>query len=112
MDEYQLEIQQLRRQLAALRESEADASLVAEYEAEVRNLTALYNATRVTFDAGRHDQRLPQALASLGFGGWTMEHVYSFVYDASMDMQLDGAELSALIDATDYAASLLAALGA
>ena len=85
MDEYQLEIQQVRRQLAQLREAEAEPELIAEYEAEVRNLTALYTASRETYEAGVGDRRLADALDRAGFGAWNLQNVYSFVYDLSMD---------------------------
>jgi hypothetical protein len=113
VDEYQLEIQSLRRTLARLRDAEADPGLIEEYETEYRNLSSLYRAATETFDADRKEPRLPDALASLGFGDWTLSNVYSFVYDASMELPVDdGRELARRIDETDYAASLLAALNA
>lgn len=112
MDEYQLEIQQLTRQLAHLREAEADPGLIEEYAAELRNLTALYGASRETYEAGMRDRRLPQALVEIGFGPWTLENVYSFIYDVSMELPLDGHELAELVDGTDYAGSLLESLEA
>ena len=112
MDEYQLEIQQLRRQLAHMREAEADPALIEEYDAELRNLTALYGATRVTYERGQDDPRLADALELLGFGGWTLANVYSFVYDVSMDIPLAGQDLAAMVDTTDYAGSLLEVLEA
>lgn len=110
MDEYQLEIQQLGRQLAHLREVEAAPELIEEYEVELRNLTALYRASRETYEEGVDDRRLPEALLRVGFGAWTLENVYSFIYDVSMELPLDGQELSALVDGTDYAGSLLESL--
>ena len=111
MDEYQLEIQSLNAQLEHLRETEADLALIDEYEAEVRNLSALYRAASETFNAGRQDRRLATALTALGFTEWSMGNVYSFVYDLSMDLPLDGGrDLAAMIDETDYAGSLLEAL--
>jgi hypothetical protein len=113
VDEYQLEIQSLRRTLARLREAEADSALIEEYETEYRNLTSLYKAATETYDADVTEPRLPNALASLGFGDWTLTNVYSFVYDASMELPVDdGRELARRIDETDYAASLLAVLDA
>ena len=112
MDEYQLEIQHLTRQLAHLRETEADPELISEYEAELRNLNALYRASRETYEAGMADLRLAQALHRAGFGAWTLENVYSFIYDVSMELPLAGEELAHLIDGTDYAGSLLESLGA
>jgi len=108
VDEYQLEIQSLRRTLARLRADLADPALIDEYEAEVRNLTALYDAARATLAAGRADARLRNALAELGFGDWNLVNVYSYVYDAAMDIEVDdGHELASVINETDYAASLL-----
>jgi hypothetical protein len=113
VDEYQLEIQSLRRTLAHLREEEADPALIEEYETEYRNLSSLYRAASETFAAEEQDPRLAGILASLGFGEWTLSNVYSFVYDASMELPVDdGRELARRIDETDYAASLLAVLDA
>jgi hypothetical protein len=108
VDEYQLEIQALRRKLAILRDQEADADLIEEHEAELRNLTALYTAASETYEAGEQDSRLRTALESLGFGAWTLASVYSFVYDASMEIDTEGRDLAALIDDTDFVQSLLA----
>lgn len=111
MDEYQLEIQSIRRTLARLRDEEADPALVEEYETEYRNLSSLYRAATETFAAEEREPRLATALADLGFGPWTLTNVYSFVYDASMELPVDdGRELARRVDETDYAASLLAAL--
>jgi len=107
VDDYQLEIQQLRRNLARLREAEAEPSLIDEYEAEVRNHVALYEAARATFVAGEEDRRVAQGLEELGFGDWTLTNVYSFVYETAMELPLDGQELSTLIDDTDFAGSLV-----
>ena len=88
-------------------------ALIEEYETEYRNLSSLYRAATDTFDADQTEPRLPDALASLGFGDWTLTNVYSFVYDASMELPVDdGRELARRIDETDYAASLLAVLDA
>ena len=113
VDEYQLEIQSLRRTLARLRDEEADSALIEEYETEYRNLSSLYRAASETYAAEEKDPRLGGILASLGFGDWTLTNVYSFVYDASMELPVDdGRELARRIDETDYAASLLAVLDA
>ena len=113
MDEYQLEIQSLRRTLARLREADADSALIEEYETEYRNLSSLYRAASETFAADEREPRLAGILESLGFGDWTLPNVYSFVYEASMELPVDdGRELARRIDETDYAASLLAVLDA
>jgi hypothetical protein len=111
VDEYQLEIQSIRRTLARLRDEEADPALIEEYETEYRNLSSLYRAATETYAAEEREPRLATALAGLGFGDWTLTNVYSFVYDASMELPVDdGRELARRVDETDYAASLLAAL--
>jgi len=112
MDEYQLEIQGAQQALARLRSQEAAAELIAEYEAELRNLKALYRAAGETFAAGRGDGRLREALELLGFGEWTLANVYSFVYELSLEIDAEGRELAAVVDDTDFAGSLLEALDA
>lgn len=111
MDEYSLEINGLRRTLIHLREQEAEAAVIDEYEAELRNLTALYSAAQETLAAGSRDPRLARALEELGFGGWELPNVYSFVYEAAMAEEGDGREVASVVRAIDFPASLLAALG-
>lgn len=110
MDEYQLEIQALRRTLGRLKAEEAEPQILDEYEAELRNLAALYRAANETFEAGQDDPELRSALAELGMGDWAFPNVYAFIYEAALDEDLAGRELSAVVDATDYTASLRAAL--
>jgi hypothetical protein len=107
VDEYQLEINEIRRTLARLKADKADASLIEEYEAELRNLRALYQAATDTLDAGRREPRLRAALEELGFGEWTLPNVYSFVYEAAMAIEDDQRDLANVINHTDYASSLL-----
>ena len=110
-DEYRLEILGLRRRLAHLQETDADPALIDEYEAELRNLTALYRAALATLEAGEADPRLAAALEQLGFGEWTLNHVYAFVYELSMELPVDPRrDLATVIDSTDFAGSLLEAL--
>jgi hypothetical protein len=110
VDEYQLEIQGVQQALARLRSQEAAADLVEEYEAELRNLKALYRAAVETFKAGEDDPRMRDALTQLGFGEWALANVYAFVYDLSVDIDPEGRELAAVVDGTDFAGSLLEAL--
>src|SRR5690242_15999276 len=112
MDEYELEIESVRRTLAQLRERQARPELIAEYEAELRNLRALYRAATETLASGDADPRLPHALDALGFGRWSLAGVYSFVYDLATDIDAGGRDLAAIVDQTDFAGSLLEALDA
>ena len=109
MDEYQLEIQSIRSTLTRLRADEADPELIEEYEAELRILMALYAAATETLEAGHGDARLRTVLAELDFGDWTMQNVYSFVYDAALDMDESGHDLAARVGQTDFVGALLAA---
>jgi hypothetical protein len=107
MDEYLIEINEVRRTLARLKSEKADEALIEEYEAELRNLRALYQAAVDTLEAGRAEPRMRSALSELGFGDWTLPNVYSFVYEAAMSAEPDDRDLANVITHTDYATSLL-----
>ena len=109
MDEYQLEIQSIRTTLTRLRADEADPELIEEYEAELRILMALYAAATETLEAGLAHARLRTVLEELGLGEWTMENVYSFIYDAALDMDVAGHDLAARVSQTDFVGALLSA---
>ena len=110
MDEYQIEIGEIRRQLAKLRADEAPARIIEDYEAQLRILQALYRSALETFAGGETDRRLRTALDELGFGEWTLTNVYSFIYDAATDAEPDGRDLANVISHTDWTESLLRAL--
>ena len=111
MDEYELEISALQRTLDRLRAEEADQKVIDEYEVELRILRALYDAANRTVLAGDRDPRLAGALERLGFGGWGLATVYSFVYERAMDADAGGRDLSAVIAETDFVAALLSGAG-
>ena len=109
MDEYQLEIQSIRRTLNRLRADEAEPELIEEYDAQLRILTALYRAATELFAAGEDDPRLRAVLAELDLGAWELTNVYSFVYEAALDMGDSGHDLAARVGQTDFVGALLAA---
>ncbi len=109
MDEYQLEIQSIRSTLTKLRADEADPELIEEYEAELRILLALYAAATDVYQAGLDDLQLRAILEELDFGTWTMENVYSFVYEAALDMDESGHDLAARVSQTDFVGAIRAA---
>jgi len=47
----------------------------------------------------------------MGFVGWNLASVYSFVYDVAMDAEADGRDLAALIGEMDFADTLLEVAG-
>ena len=88
MDEYELEINSLRRTLDRLRADEADQPVIDEYEAELRILRALYDAALRTMARGRRATRGCSARWSgSGSAPGTSTSVYSFVYEAAMDAE-------------------------
>ena len=107
MEEYRLEIQTIRETLERLREAEASPDVIEEYAAELRNLEAIFRATEETLVAGKENPDLPMALATLGFGEWAFANVYAFVYEAAIAEDLEGHELSWIVNQTDYVESLL-----
>lgn len=109
MDEYQLEISSLRVTLSRLRAEQADPEVIEEYEAELRILQAIYAAAVQTLAAGEVDLMLPRVLDELGFGDWSLPNVYSFVYDAVLEMDEAGHDLAARVSQTDFAGALRAA---
>ncbi len=111
MDEYELEIGQVRRTLAKLVAGHGDPLVIHEYELELRNLRALYQAATETYTAGLSQPAPRQALRVTGFGEWTLPAVYAFVYEASMELDADAERLAAAVAETDYVASLLLVLG-
>ena len=82
--------------------------MIEEYEFELRNLTAIYKAAQHCLGMGADDIALQRTLAELGYGEWSLTNVYSFVYDAAMDADVSGEDLAALVNQTDYAATLRA----
>jgi len=111
VDEYELEIGQVRRTLARLVASHANSTLIHEYELELRNLRALYQAATETYAAAAAQPEVVQALRLAGFGEWTLAAVYAFVYEASMALDADAERLAATVEDTDYVASLRLVLG-
>ena len=110
MDEYQIEIGEIRRTLSRLKAEKAAENLIEEYEAELRILQSLYRAATEMLQEGERDTRLPEALGLLGFGEWELKNVYAFVYEATMEEDPGGRDLANVITHTDYAGSLRAAL--
>ncbi|HET9050547.1 MAG TPA: hypothetical protein VFO60_02525 [Candidatus Dormibacteraeota bacterium] len=106
VDEYQIEIAQLRRELSRLKAEEAPKAIIEEYEAEVRILLALYRAALETLARGDEDPLLPAALAEIGFGEWSLSNVYSFIYEAALDAETEGRDLANLVSGTDWPGSL------
>jgi hypothetical protein len=102
MDEWQLEMQEIRDQLTRLRAREGDPVIIEELEAELRILRSLYGTAVELLEAGKDDHDLRRDFLATGMGEWTLPNVYSFVYETAMRLELGTRELSSLVPEVDY----------
>lgn len=100
--EYEEEIRELQRKLLELEENEAEPSLVEEYAAEVRILSALLAAARRLRSEIEGDRALGQELELRGLKSSQFKDVYSFVYEAALEFEESGAAYARAIDTTDF----------
>ena len=102
MDEWQLEMQEIERNIAALRARDGDPVVIDELEAELRILKSLYQTAGDLFDGGLDDARLRRDFELLGLGTWTFQNVYTFVYERALEIETGRRELSSLVPEQDY----------
>jgi len=108
MDEYLLEISELRRRIAKLKFEHGSAVIIDELEAQLRILRAIYDSAARLQAEGEVDTRLPAAFKKQELGDWTLDNVYYFVYEQAVALEPDGHDLATLIWHQDYVARLLA----
>ena len=106
MDEYLLEINDLRRRIAKLKFERASITIIEELEAQLRILKAIYDAATELFAAGEKDRRLQASFRDRQLGNWTFENVYFYVYDQAVALEPGGHDLATLILRHDYLAAL------
>ena len=87
MDDYQKEIADLETQVEQLVEEEGDAKTIAELSMQLEILKAIYTRTTDLFQRGRHDEGLRYGLRIQGYGDWTLDNVYAFVYERSVELE-------------------------
>jgi hypothetical protein len=112
MDEYMLEINDLRRRIAKLKFERASVVIIEELEAQLRILKALYDSATGLFSAGERNPRLRAAFGERQLGSWTFENVYFYVYEQAVALEPAGLDLATLIWQYDYAAPLLSPVAA
>jgi hypothetical protein len=112
MDEYLLEINDLRRRIAKLKFERASVTIIEELEAQLRILRAIYDSATALFAAGETDQRLRAGFRDRQLGNWTFENVYFYVYEQAVALEPDGHDLASLIWHFDYATLLLSPVAA
>ncbi|MFN2462571.1 MAG: hypothetical protein ABR573_01545 [Candidatus Dormibacteria bacterium] len=102
MDEWQLEMDEIRRRVAELKAHNGEIVIIDELEAELRILKSFYETSLDVFEAGKNDRAAQQGLVAERWGDWTYRNVYSYVYDRAMELEPGRRELSSLIPEQDY----------
>jgi hypothetical protein len=87
VDDYQKEIADLETQVEQLVEEEGDAKTIAELSMQLEILKAIYVRASDLFLRGRHDEGLRYGLRIQGYGDWTVDNVYAFVYERSVELE-------------------------
>jgi hypothetical protein len=87
VDDYQKEIADLETQVEQLVEEEGDAKTIAELSMQLEILKALYARTMDLYQRGRRDEGLRYGLRIQGYGDWTLDNVYAFVYERSVELE-------------------------
>ena len=106
MDEYLLEINDLRRRIATLKFERASITIIEELEAQLRILKAIHDSATALFAAGESDPGLQASFRDRQLGNWTFENVYFYVYEQAVALEPDGHDLATLIWHHDYVAAL------
>lgn len=107
MDEYAKEIADLQTQVDAMIEAEGDKTTITELEMQLDVLKAIYRQALQLLVAGEDDRELQTSLAIRGYGSWTLDNVYAFVYEQAVDLPESGHQaFVAGIRETDFAALL------
>ena len=87
MDDYQKEIADLETQVERLVEEEGDARTIAELSMQLEILKAIYARASDLFQRGLKDEGLRYGLRIQGYGDWTIDNVYAFVYERSVELE-------------------------
>ncbi|HET9780478.1 MAG TPA: hypothetical protein VFR33_01760 [Candidatus Dormibacteraeota bacterium] len=87
MDDYQKEIADLETQVERLVEEEGDAKTIAELSMQLEILKAIYARASDLFRRGQSDEGLRYGLRIQGYGDWTLDNVYAFVYERSVELE-------------------------
>ena|SRR5919204_13208 len=107
MDEYTKEIGDLQFQVDEMIEAEGDAREIAELEMQLDILKALYGRARELYARGEQDSALRRGLAIRGYGDWTLDNVYAFVYETAVELPSHGhGSFLGEINDTDFGALL------
>lgn len=111
MDEWQLEMEEIKRRVGELKAHNGDLIIIDELEAELRILNSFYVTSLEVFDAGQRDNTAHQGLRAERWGEWTFRNVYSYVYEKALELEPGRRELSSLVPEQDYIGMLREAAG-
>jgi len=87
VDDYQKEIADLEAQVEQLVEAEGDARTIAELSMQLEILKAIYARALDVFARGQKDDGLRYGLRIQGYGDWTLDNVYAFVYERAVELE-------------------------
>ena len=87
MDDYQKEIADLETQVEQLVEAQGDAKTIAELSMQLDILKAIYSRATDLYARGQQDEGLRYGLRIQGYGDWTLDNVYAFVYERSVELE-------------------------
>jgi len=87
VDDYQKEIADLEAQVEQLVEAEGDAKTIAELSMQLDILKAIYSRALDVFARGKDDEGLRYGLRIQGYGEWTLDNVYAFVYERAVELE-------------------------
>jgi len=89
VDDYQKEISDLETQVELLVEQEGDAKTIAELSMQLEILKASHARAIDLFQRCQKDEGLRYGLRIQGYGDLTLDNVYAFVYERSVEIEPD-----------------------
>jgi hypothetical protein len=87
VNDYQKEIADLEAQIDSLVEAEGDPTTIAELSMQAEILKAIYARAVDLLERGKKDQALRFGLRIQGYGDWTLDNVYAFVYERAVELE-------------------------
>ena len=87
MDDYQKEIADLETQVDQLVREEGEAKTIAELSMQLEILKAIHARVTDLYQRGLKDDGLRYGLRIQGYGDWTVDNVYAFVYERSVELE-------------------------
>jgi hypothetical protein len=87
VNDYQKEIADLEAQIDSLVEAEGDPKTIAELSMQAEILKAIYARALDLLERGKKDQALRFGLRIQGYGDWTLDNVYAFVYERAVELE-------------------------